>query len=218
VLIRLRTVVKHEAMAVRSARLRLVGSAEPKLDAREATHLAGPPERFAERERAHRSLAALASLKPAETRALVLHAAGRSYRDIEADTGRTSTKVNRALTEGRAALRGRLAAIDAGTDCARHAHHLPVAAGRPTRESDRDPGHDGSPSLHVAREQPGYRFASAHPPTSWEWAKTPSSKESSSYAGPNQPPIGVGPDMHRRRCLRDGAADPRAPPSARPVR
>ena len=124
----LRTVVKHEAMAVRSARLRLVGAAEPDLDAREATHLAGPPERVAERERAHRSLAALASLKPAETRALVLQAAGRSYRDIEAETGWTSTKVNRTLTEGRAALRERLAAIDQGTDCARHAHHLPALA------------------------------------------------------------------------------------------
>jgi hypothetical protein len=128
VLIKRRTVVKHEAMAVRLARLRLVGSAEPNLDAREATHLAGPPERFAERERAHRSLAALASLKPAETRALVLHAAGRSYRDIEAETGWTTTKVNRALTEGRAALRQRLAAIDEGADCARHARHLPALA------------------------------------------------------------------------------------------
>ena len=124
----LRTVVKHEAMAVRSARLRLVGSAEPNLDAREATHLAGPPERFAERERAHRSLAALASLKPVETRALVLQAAGRSYRDIEAETGWTTTKVNRALTEGRAALRQRLAAIDEGADCSRHARHLPALA------------------------------------------------------------------------------------------
>src|SRR3954453_12067938 len=97
--------VKHEAMAVRSARLRLVGSAEPNLDAREATHLAGPPERFREHQRAPRSLAALASLKPAETRALVLQAAGRSYRDIEAETGWTNTKVNRGLTEGRGALR-----------------------------------------------------------------------------------------------------------------
>jgi RNA polymerase sigma factor (sigma-70 family) len=124
----LRTVVKHEAMAVHSARLRLVGSAEPNLDAHEATHLAGPPERAAERERAHRSLAALASLKTAESRALVLQAAGRSYRDIEAETGWTSTKVNRALTEGRASLRERLAAIDQGTDCARHAHRLPALA------------------------------------------------------------------------------------------
>src|SRR5215212_6886855 len=111
-------------MAMRSGWLRLVGSAEPNLDAREATHLAGPPERAADRERAHRSLAALASLRPAETRALVLQAAGRSYRDIEAETGWTSTKVNRALTEGRATLRQRLAAIDEGADCARHAHHL----------------------------------------------------------------------------------------------
>jgi hypothetical protein len=96
--------------------------------AREATHLAGPPERVADRERAHRSLAALASLKPAETRALVLQAAGRSYRDIEAETGWTSTKVNRALTEGRATLRQQLAAIDEGTDCPRHAHHIPALA------------------------------------------------------------------------------------------
>src|SRR3954469_22068818 len=115
-------------MAVRSARLRLVGSAEPNLDAREATHLAGSPERVADRERAHRSLAALASLKPAETRALVLQAAGRSYRDIEAENGWTKTKVNRALTEGRAALRQRLAAIDAGTDCASYTHRLPALA------------------------------------------------------------------------------------------
>src|SRR3954453_8568484 len=105
-------------MAVRSARLRLVGSVEPNLDAREATHLAGPPETVVDRERAHRSLAALASLKPVEARALGRRAAGRSYRDIEAETGWTSTKVNRALTEGRAALRERLAAIDDGTDCA----------------------------------------------------------------------------------------------------
>src|SRR4051794_41869636 len=115
-------------MAVRSARLRLVGAAEPDLDAREATHLAGPPERVAEREHAHRSLAALASLKPAETRALVLQAAGRSYRDIAAETGWTGTKVNRVLTEGRAALRERLAAIDDGTHRARPAHRPPVPA------------------------------------------------------------------------------------------
>ncbi|MFL5974845.1 MAG: hypothetical protein ACJ76G_06870, partial [Solirubrobacterales bacterium] len=59
---------------------------------------------------------------------LVPQAAGSSYRDIEAETGWTSTKVNLALTEGRAALRERLAAIDEGTDCPRHAHHLPAVA------------------------------------------------------------------------------------------
>ena len=99
--------VKHEAMAIRSARLRLLGAPEADLEAHEAIHVCGPWERAAERERAHRSLAALAALKPAEARALVLQAAGRSYPEIEAETGWTQTKVNRALTEGRAAFRAR---------------------------------------------------------------------------------------------------------------
>jgi DNA-directed RNA polymerase specialized sigma24 family protein len=85
----LRTVVKHEAMAIRSARLRLLGAPEGDLEAHEAIHVCGPWERAAEGERAHRSLAALAALKPA----LVLQAAGRSYAEIEAETGWTHTKV-----------------------------------------------------------------------------------------------------------------------------
>jgi len=117
----LRTVVKHEAMAIRSARLRLVASVEVDLDAHEALHLPAPDERAAAREHVARSLAALAALKPAESRALVLQAAGRSYAEIEAETGWSHTKVNRALTEGRAAFRARVAALDAGGDCARHA-------------------------------------------------------------------------------------------------
>ncbi|HEX3318456.1 MAG TPA: hypothetical protein VHR88_10580 [Solirubrobacteraceae bacterium] len=123
--------VKHEAMAVRSSRLRLVGAAEVDPDAREAVHLPGPSERAADRERAHRSLSALAALKPAESRALVLQAAGRTYAEIEGETGWTHTKVNRALTEGRAAFRARLAAFDDGADCHRHAAHLlALARGR----------------------------------------------------------------------------------------
>jgi hypothetical protein len=119
-------VVKHEAMAIRSARLRLLGAPEADLEAHEAIHVCGPWERAAERERAHRSLAALAALKPAEARALVLQAAGRSYPEIEAETGWTHTKVNRALTEGRAAFRARVAAIEAGAECERHAPLLPA--------------------------------------------------------------------------------------------
>ena len=124
----LRTVVKHEAMAIRSARLRLLGAADTDLDAREATPLPGPSERAAEREHAHRALAALAALKPAETRALVLQAAGRTYAEIEAETGWTHTKVNRALTEGRSGFRARVAAIDAGGECPGHAALLPALA------------------------------------------------------------------------------------------
>jgi Putative zinc-finger len=119
-------VVKHEAMAIRSARLRLLGAGEVDLDVQEAIHASGPWERAAERESAHRSLAALAALKPAETRALVLQAGGRSYAEIEAETGWTHTKVNRALTEGRAAFRAHVAALDAGAECAHHARLLPA--------------------------------------------------------------------------------------------
>jgi RNA polymerase sigma factor (sigma-70 family) len=113
----LRTVVKHEAMAVRSARLRLLGPAEADMDAREAAHLPGPDEHAAERERTHRSLAALAAIKPAESRALVLQAEGRSYAEIRRETGWSLTKVNRALTEGRAAFHARLEALDDGAAC-----------------------------------------------------------------------------------------------------
>jgi RNA polymerase sigma factor (sigma-70 family) len=113
----LRTVVKHEAMAVRSARLRLVGPAEADMDAREDAHLPGPDEHAAARERTDRSLAALAAIKPAESRALVLQAGGRSYAEIRQETGWSLTKVNRALTEGRAAFHARLEALDDGAAC-----------------------------------------------------------------------------------------------------
>jgi hypothetical protein len=121
-------VVKHEAMAVRSPRLRLVGSAEPNLDAREAIHTPGPDEYATALEPAHRSLAVLAELKPAESRALLLQAAGRTYAEIESATGWTHTKVNRALTEGRAEFRTRLAALDAGAECERMAPALEALA------------------------------------------------------------------------------------------
>ncbi len=118
--------VKHEAMAIRASRLRLLGGGDAELDAREAVELPGPWERATDRERAHRALAALATLKRDEARALVLQAAGRTYAEIEAETGWSHTKVNRALTEGRAAFRGRLAALDQGAECAHYAPLLPA--------------------------------------------------------------------------------------------
>jgi hypothetical protein len=90
-----------------------------------------PWERATDRERAHRALAALATLKRDEARALVLQAAGRTYAEIEAETGWSHTKVNRALTEGRAAFRTLVSALEAGDECARHAPLLrAVARGR----------------------------------------------------------------------------------------
>ena len=122
------TVVKHEAMAIRSSRLRLLGGGDEALDAREAVEVPGPSERATDRERAHRALAALATLKRDEARALVLQAAGRTYAEIEAETGWSHTKVNRALTEGRAAFRTLVSALEAGDECARHAPLLRALA------------------------------------------------------------------------------------------
>jgi len=60
------------------------------------------------RERARRYLP---RLKPQERRALGLLAAGLSYREIGEQTGWSRTKVNRCVSEGRAALRRMGAAV-----------------------------------------------------------------------------------------------------------
>jgi len=63
---------------------------------------AGTAERVAEREDARRRIAAL---KRDERTALGLYAAGLSYAEIGRRQGWTYTKVNRCISEGRAALR-----------------------------------------------------------------------------------------------------------------
>jgi RNA polymerase sigma factor (sigma-70 family) len=65
----------------------------------DTAHLA--TERMADDQRR----ADLAALKPAQQRALVLHAAGYTYDEIADLTASTRTAVNRRITEGRAALR-----------------------------------------------------------------------------------------------------------------
>jgi RNA polymerase sigma factor (sigma-70 family) len=62
----------------------------------------GPEQRVLERENAR---ARLARLKPDQRTALILCAAGFSYREIAKRRGWTYTKVNRSIAEGRAALR-----------------------------------------------------------------------------------------------------------------
>jgi len=101
----LRTVAKHEAFAIGRARRRVEPVEE---ELRDRVHPADAAtvedlcERIDLRERARRELP---RLKPQERRALGLLAAGHSYREICAITGWSYTKVNRSITEGRAALR-----------------------------------------------------------------------------------------------------------------
>lgn len=116
----MKTVVKHEALAVRGNRERLLGVGEDAADdpiARIATDNAGPSERLEQRERIARSREALRALKPAELRSLTLLAAGYSYAEIGEATGFSQTKVNRCLAEGRERFRHLLTRSEDGSRC-----------------------------------------------------------------------------------------------------
>jgi RNA polymerase sigma factor (sigma-70 family) len=117
----MKTVVKHEALAIRRYRERMLGVGGDGTDdpiARIASSGAGPGERLELGERVARSREALQALKPAELRALTLLAAGYSYAEIGEITGFSHTKVNRSLAEGRERFRGALARSESGGRCA----------------------------------------------------------------------------------------------------
>jgi RNA polymerase sigma factor (sigma-70 family) len=100
-------VTKHEALAVRRHRERLLDakfSAGDDEVALIATELPGPAEHAERRERLADAKSRLAALKANERLALVLQGEGYSYAEICALCGWTYTKVNRCLAEGRAAL------------------------------------------------------------------------------------------------------------------
>ncbi|HEX5762355.1 MAG TPA: sigma-70 family RNA polymerase sigma factor [Solirubrobacterales bacterium] len=119
------TVVKHEALAVRRARERLLGRGpassgdEPGEDwsMRVPSAGAGPLERVERREDIARSREAIRALKPAERRALALLAEGYSYAEIGEITGFSRTKVNRCVAEGRERFRQIVASSEDGSRC-----------------------------------------------------------------------------------------------------
>jgi DNA-directed RNA polymerase specialized sigma24 family protein len=96
------------------------GNGEPPADLSDAfaDPEADPFERAAEAELSAERRAALGRLKPDERTALLLLGLGCSYAEICAQRGRTKTKVNRCLSEGRAALRqrGHLGEVGSGSD------------------------------------------------------------------------------------------------------
>jgi RNA polymerase sigma factor (sigma-70 family) len=114
----LKTVVKHEAFALRRQRDRH----SPVTDDGELGDRGTPPgathDQAERMERLHQGAEALRRLKPQEMRALLLKAEGYSYAEIGRMTGWSYTKVNRCLTEGRQALAVRLAGIEGGVECA----------------------------------------------------------------------------------------------------
>ncbi len=119
------TVTKHEALALRESRERLLGRRPPAArDGGGADPVAlipacgdGPDELAERRELVSRSREALGTLKPAELRALTLLAEGYSYAEIGEMTGFSQTKVNRVLAEGRDRFRKLLSSSEDGSRC-----------------------------------------------------------------------------------------------------
>ncbi len=122
----MQTVVKHEALAVRAERERiLAGPAARRAPefgedwvAALPSHSAGPAERAERSEAIARSREALQALKPQELRALSLLAEGYSYAEIGEITGFSKTKINRCLAEGRERFRKIVARSEDGRRCA----------------------------------------------------------------------------------------------------
>ena len=119
------TVVKHEALAVRRERERILSgpAAVPAEPGREdwvallPSDADGPPEQTERQEAVARSREALRTLKPQELRALSLLAEGYSYVEIGEITGFSQTKINRCLAEGRERFRRFLVRSEDGSRC-----------------------------------------------------------------------------------------------------
>ena len=122
----LKTVVKHEAFALRRQRERLGGGEEEV--AAEPARGGGTEERAERFERLRIGAEAMRRLKPQEIRCLVLRAEGYSYRQICEETGWTYTKVNRCLTEGRRSFLEGVRGIESGAECERLAPLLSALA------------------------------------------------------------------------------------------
>jgi RNA polymerase sigma factor (sigma-70 family) len=124
----LKTVVKHEAFALRRHRERHAPVTDDGDLGERGTPAAATHDQAERYEHLRQGAEALRQLKPQEIRALLLRAEGYSYAEICEITGWTYTKVNRCLTEGRRSLSVRLAGIQGGIECAKLAPLLSALA------------------------------------------------------------------------------------------
>ena len=124
----LRTTVKHEAIAIRRQRERMVLLGGPELVPEPPAGQPDTHERAERFERLRLGAQALGRLKPQEVRCLVLKAEGYTYNEICELTGFSYTKVDRCLKEGRSAFLARLAGIESGDECERIAPVLSALA------------------------------------------------------------------------------------------
>jgi RNA polymerase sigma factor (sigma-70 family) len=119
-----KTVIKHEALAIRHNRERLLGTPPPGSE-EDGDWMAlipasedGPDQQLERREWVARGREALRRLKPAELRALTLLAEGYTYAEIGEITGYSQTKINRCLAEGRERFRTLVSRSEDGSRCA----------------------------------------------------------------------------------------------------
>jgi RNA polymerase sigma factor (sigma-70 family) len=124
----LKTVVKHEAFALRRHRERHAPVTDDGELGERGTPAAATHDQAERYENLRQGAEALGQLKPQEIRALLLRAEGYSYAEICEITGWSYTKVNRCLTEGRQSLSVRLAGIQGGIECAKLAPLLSALA------------------------------------------------------------------------------------------
>jgi RNA polymerase sigma factor (sigma-70 family) len=115
----LKVVVRHEAMAIRRARVESVAGDELDLDTVVPSVERSVEEQLVSEERVRRSAEALRALKPDEAKALMMKAHGLSYAEIGERNGWSYTKVNRAVTEGRRRFINTYNGIEAGEECER---------------------------------------------------------------------------------------------------
>jgi hypothetical protein len=119
----MQTVVKHEALAVRRDRERILAGPASRESVGESwvelvpSGADGPADRAERSDAVARSREALQALKPQELRALTLLAQGYSYVEISEITGYSHTKINRCLAEGRERFRNLLARSEDGRRC-----------------------------------------------------------------------------------------------------
>jgi RNA polymerase sigma factor (sigma-70 family) len=124
----LHTVIKHEALAVRRHRERMLAAGEDAAERLALGRAPEPHEAAAEHQRASQTAEALGQLKPSEVQCMLLKALGYSYDEIAARTGYSWTKVNRSLTEGRRRFFDRFDQIESGRLCQRFAPLLSAAS------------------------------------------------------------------------------------------
>ncbi len=122
------TVVRNEALMIHRVNQRFDCRRIEELEELESPAACRPDERLIVAERLVNSHEALGRLKPDQMRCLLLCAEGFTYEEITRQTGLSFTKVNRYISDGRAALRSRVGSIESGAECRRFAGVLSMMA------------------------------------------------------------------------------------------